>query len=94
MTALRYQDGRLKVEGDLTCERVSEISSELLVLAGREGNMAIDLGAVGRCDSTCVALLNACKEIKLRQQDELLLVNVPPNLATLFRVYAVDGVFV
>ena len=93
MTSLTYQDGRLKIAGDLTCESIAALSSELLAQAGREGDMSLDLAAVKQCDSASVALLAACKEVKQRQQDKLLLINIPIKLSTLLRIYGLDKAF-
>lgn len=93
MTSLIYQDGRLKIDGELTYSSIGPLSRELLVQAGREGDLTLDLSAVRACDSACVAMLAACMEVKQRQRDKLLLVNIPPILSTLFRVYELDSVF-
>ena len=93
MASLKYQDGCLKLDGDLTCDSIGGLSRELLVLAGREGDLTLDLAAVQGCDSSTVAMLAACKEVKQRQQDKLLLVNVPSRLLTLFSVYGLDNAF-
>jgi ABC-type transporter Mla MlaB component len=70
------------------------LTRKLLTLAGREGNMTIDLSAVRQCDSAGIAMLAACMAVKRRQQDHLRLVNVPARLTTLLGVYGLESVFV
>lgn len=93
MTSLTYQDGRLKIDGDMVYDSIAALSSELLAQAGREGDMTLDLAAVKQCDSASIALLAACKEVKQRQQDKLLLINIPKKLSTLIRIYGLNKAF-
>lgn len=93
MPAYRFRDGRVLLEGDLTWQHIDALARKLLVLAGREGNMTIDLSAVQQCDSAGIAMLAACMAIKQRQQDRLRLVNVPARLTTLFVVYGLERAF-
>lgn len=91
MATLDFQGGRARLSGDLRCSSIAAISRELLTQAGREGDMTVDLQAVGNCDSAAVAMLAACQSVKQRQQDRLLLENVPSGLATLFSVYGLES---
>ena len=93
MALVRERNGRLMIEGDMSCDGLDAWARQMLRLAAREGDMVLDLAAVEHCDSAAVALLVACRQAKLRQHDRLRLVNVPPRLAMLFSVYELDRVF-
>lgn len=89
----QLHDGRLQLEGDLTWAHIGPLSRGLLTLAGREGDLTLDLAGVQHCDSATVAMLVACKRIKQRQHDHLLLVDIPERLSMLFAVYGLEKAF-
>ena len=91
MAGLNYRDGRLHIEGDLRYGTVAALSRQLLAQAAREGDMVLDLAGVGQCDSAAVAMLAACRSVKQRQQDSLLIENVPQGLANLIGVYGLGA---
>jgi len=93
MAAIHQLDDSVRLAGDLVCGELDGVAEDLLQLAAREGDLRLDLAAIGRCDSSAVALLAACLEIKLRLRSSLRLINVPAQLTTLFRVYGLDEVF-
>ncbi len=91
MASLDFHNGRARLSGDLRCSSIAVVARQLLTEAGRDGDLTVDLQAVGNCDSAAVAMLAACSSVKQRQQDSLLLENVPSGLETLFNVYGLES---
>lgn len=84
---LRFSSGSCVLSGEPDFSNLAELSQELLLQAGRPGDMVIDLREISTCDSSLAALLTACLQKKKRQQRALTLVNSPQKLLDLFKVY-------
>ena len=85
--ALRFSSGSCVLSGQPVFSSLAELSRELLRQAGKQGDMVIDLREISACDSSFVALLAACLQVKKRQQRSLTLLNSPQKLLAMFKVY-------
>ena len=86
-----YAGGSCLISGHLTFNSLGTLSEELLTEAGKAGEMVIDLKEVSDCDSSFVALLTACLQIKKKQQQSLLLKNSPKKLLAMLDVYGLQN---
>ena len=85
--ALRFASGCCVITGQPGLDCLEELSQELLVQASKPGDMVINLKEISACDSSFVALLAACLQIKMAQQRSLTLAHSPQKLLAMFRVY-------
>jgi ABC-type transporter Mla MlaB component len=85
--ALRFSSGSCVLSGQPGLSNLAELSQQLLLQAGKPGDIVIELREISTCDSSFVALLAACLQIKKRQQRSLTLLNSPQKLLAMFRVY-------
>lgn len=93
-TGFEFHAGTGRLSGPLTCDSVTAITDAVLGRAAGEGDLTLDLSAVGRCDSAAVALLACCLQRKRRLNAGLELCNVPAELALLLDVYGLAAAFV
>lgn len=84
---LRFSSGSCVLSGQPVFSNLAELSQVLLLQAGKQGDMVIDMRDISACDSAFVALLAACLQVKKRQQRALTLVNSPQKLLAMFKVY-------
>ena len=84
---LRFSSGSCVLSGQPVFSNLAELSQVLLLQAGKQGDMVIDMQDISACDSSFVALLAACLQVKKRQQRSLTLVNSPQKLLAMFKVY-------
>ena len=86
----KYAGGRCLISGQPVFNSLDNLSKELLVEAGKSGEMLIDLKEVSDCDSAFVALLMACMQIKKQQKQILALNNSPKKLLAMLDVYGLS----
>jgi len=86
----KHAGGRCLISGQPVFNSLDNLSKELLVEAGKSGEMVIDLKEVSDCDSAFVALLMACMQIKKQQKQILALNNSPKKLLAMLDVYGLS----
>lgn len=82
------EEGKLSVEGPVTIDSVGGVVAQGIALFGR-GNVVIDLARVTEVDSTAVSMLLEWQREAVRRNGKLSVVNAPPNLQSLVRLYGV-----
>jgi len=87
---MRREGARLVISGPVTLANVGAVLAEG-VRQLREGARTFDLGDVTEIDSSLLAaMLSWMREAK-RQDTEISFANLPEGLATIARLYGVDG---
>jgi len=87
---MRREGARLVISGPVTLANVGAVLAEG-VRQLREGARTFDLGDVTEIDSSLLAaMLSWMREAK-RQDAEISFANLPEGLATIARLYGVDG---
>lgn len=89
---LQTQDGVLSLQGALTMANVNEAQFRLFVDAVAEPSVhTVDLTALQRADSACVAWLLAALRTKKHQQRPIRFVGMSSDLRLLTSLYDIDG---
>lgn len=89
----RRKDGEIRVSGDLTFQTVPALREPLLqALFAEAGDTALDLGEVGRVDSSALSLWLVCQREAARRGVTLTLVNPPEDLCSIAELVGLEGV--
>jgi phospholipid transport system transporter-binding protein len=87
---MRRDGERVVISGPVTLANVGAVLAEG-VSKLREGARTFDLGDVTEIDSSLLAAMLSWMREARRQQTEIEFANLPEGLATIARLYGVDG---
>jgi len=86
-------EGVVKVSGDLTFQTVPALREPLLqALFAEAGARVLDLGDVGRVDSSALSLWLVCRREAARRDVSLTLTNPPEDLCSIAELVGLEGV--
>jgi len=78
---------RCRISGSVTFNSLDDLSKELLTRADRVESLKLDLAQVSDCDSSFIALLMACLQIKKQQNQEISISRCPDKILAMIDVY-------